>query len=49
MKKTLKVHFKPRGEGSIKSFLRGAFLGSGAIRDPKKGYYLEIRFNKESS
>ncbi len=47
--KDLKVHFKPRGEGSIKSFLRGAFLGSGAIRNPKKGYYLEIRFNKESS
>ncbi|MCX8094615.1 MAG: DNA-binding protein WhiA [Caldisericia bacterium] len=47
--KDLKVHFKPKGEGSIKSFLRGSFLGSGAIRDPKKGYYLEIRFNKESS
>ncbi len=45
----LKVHFKPKGENSIKSFLRGAFLGSGTIRDPKRGYYLEIRFNKESS
>lgn len=45
----LKIHFKPKGESSIKSFLRGSFLGSGFIRNPKKGYYLEIRFNKESS
>ncbi|MDI6861278.1 MAG: DNA-binding protein WhiA [Caldisericia bacterium] len=45
----LKVHFKPKGENAVKSFLRGAFLGSGVIRNPKKGYYLEIRFNKESS
>ncbi len=45
----LKVHFKPKSDNSIRSFLRGVFLGSGAIRDPKKGYYLEIRFNKESS
>lgn len=45
----LKVHFKPKNESCIKSFLRGAFLASGVVRDPKKGYYLEFRFQSESS
>lgn len=45
----LKVHFKPKNESCIKSFLRGAFLGSGVVRDPRKGYYLEFRFQSESS
>jgi len=45
----LKVHFKPKNEECIKSFLRGVFLGSGLVRDPKKGYYLEFRFQTESS
>jgi len=45
----LKVHFRPKSEEDIKSFIRGAFLGSGVVRDPKKGYYLELRFQKESS
>ncbi len=45
----LKVHFKPKNEENIKAFLRGAFLGSGVIRDPQKGYYLEFRFQSESS
>lgn len=45
----LKVHFKPKNESCIKSFLRGVFLGSGVVRDPRKGYYLEFRFQSESS
>lgn len=45
----LKIHFKPKNEKCIKSFLRGVFLGSGIVRDPKKGYYLELRLQMESS
>lgn len=44
-----KVHFKPKNENFIKPFLRGVFLGSGYIRDPLKGYYLEFRLMNESS
>lgn len=32
-------------ENLIKSLVRGAFLGSGLINNPKNGYHLEIIFN----
>ena len=36
-------------ENANKAIIRGAFLGSGTISDPRKGYHLEIYFKDEKS
>lgn len=36
-------------ENADKAIIRGAFLGSGTISDPRKGYHLEIYFKDEKS
>lgn len=36
-------------ENSAKSFVRGAFLGSGTLNNPEKNYHLDISFSNEEN
>ena len=45
----LDLFFENIKEEYIKSFIRGAFLGSGSITNPETAYHLEINFNSKET
>ncbi len=45
----LDLFFENIREEYIKSFIRGAFLGSGSITNPETAYHLEINFNSKEN
>ena len=45
----LDLFFENIKEEYIKSFIRGAFLGSGSITNPETAYHLEINFNSKEN
>ena len=45
----IKVEDKERGEEENKALVRGAFMSSGSVTNPKNKYHLEIVFDKEEN
>lgn len=48
-KEKIKVEDKERGEEENKALVRGAFMSSGSVTNPKNKYHLEIVFDKEEN
>lgn len=45
----IKIEDKERGEEENKALVRGAFMSSGSVTNPKNKYHLEIVFDKEEN
>lgn len=48
-KRNIVLNFEIQTEEQTKSFVRGAFLGSGTLTNPKNNYHLEVLFPDESN
>ena len=48
-KKNVKTEIKFQNEEEAKALVRGSFMGSGSITDPKSKYHLEIVFQNEEN
>ena len=48
-KRKIKIEDKERGEEENRALVRGAFMSSGSVTNPKNKYHLEIVFDKEEN
>ena len=48
-KKKLQVEYEAKSEEELKAIVRGSFMGSGSVTNPKSKYHLEIVFQNEKN